>query len=85
MIELQRRDYDAMLEACEERSDATGVFVDATERIKQALCSAWRATRTDHLFIRYASGIGISGTRTLRDAVISPTCPSCLGFNESSR
>src|SRR5688572_3330181 len=40
VIELQRRDYDALLENCEERSDEKGVFADATGRIKRALVSA---------------------------------------------
>jgi len=48
VIELQRRDYDALLNDCEERSDETGVFIDATARTKRALRSAWCATRTDH-------------------------------------
>lgn len=70
VVELQRRDYDALLEHCEERSDATGVFVDATDRIRHALRSAWLATRTDHDDLRPTSIVELACGLLLQDAAL---------------
>lgn len=68
VVELQHRDYDALLEDCEQRSDETGRFVDATGRLKQALQSAWRATRSDHDDLRPSSLVELACDLLLQDA-----------------
>ncbi len=55
VVQLQRRDFYALLGHCDCTSDAHGALADRTPQLKAAACTAVAATRTDHEFSRATS------------------------------
>lgn len=55
VVELQRKDFDRLLEQCDRPSDASGAVVDRTPQLLTAAQAALAATRTDHAFSRATS------------------------------
>ena len=55
VVELQRADFDALLDQCEDTTDSCGGFDDRTRQIVSAAQVAYRATRTDHDYKRATS------------------------------
>lgn len=55
VVELRRKDFDALRERCERTSDADAGLADRTPELRAAVKIAYDATRSDHEFSRTTS------------------------------